>query len=79
MATAPANATDATPMEAEANSETTQDVFHGVPPEVLRSDGEKPGSSPLKRGLAEVQPLASNQHHFALHGEASLCGKVVRR
>ena len=67
MATTPANATNATPMEADANSEMSQDVFHGVPPEVLRSGGEKRGSPPLKRGLDKVQPLTPNQHHFALH------------
>ena len=54
-------------MEAESDSGGSPDVFQVVPPELLRPDGEKQGSPPLKRGLDKVQPLTPNQHHFALH------------
>ena len=59
--------TDVAAMEAESESGGSPDVFHGVPAELLRSDKEKQGPSPLKRGLDKVQPLPPNHHHFALH------------
>ena len=67
MSIAPANATDATPMEADANSEMNPDQLDAAAQRVLNGEGEESLLSPGKRSRQAVCTLASNHHHFALH------------
>ena len=67
MATAPANATDATAMETDPNSEMTENPLEAAAQRVLDGEGEESLTSPLKRNRKAVCTLASNHHPNALH------------
>ena len=67
MSIAPDNATDATPMEADASSEMNPDQLDAAAQRVLNGEGEESLLSPGKRSRQAVCTLATNHHHFALH------------